>query len=204
MSLRLIKSKSLFLHIPKTGGTWVEETLKASGVKAEYAKAVDGVTWRHSLVSQYTENYDFIFAFVRHPLSWYESWWKMQTSLNWTEWEPEVWHPQRVLGKCASNNFSEFIELCIEREPAYLSRMYEWYLGPPGYEFVNFVARYEHLADDLVRILRFLSEEFEEERLRSFPQANVSLSPYGEPVWDEELKTRLLGLEAPAIRRFYA
>ena len=130
MSLHLIKSDSLFLHIPKTGGTWVEEALKASGVEAEYAKAISNVTWRHSLVSQYTQAYDFVFTFVRHPISWYESWWKFQTSLSWIEHEPGVWHPQRVLGKCASNNFAEFTLSCIEQEPAYVSRMYEWYIGP--------------------------------------------------------------------------
>src|SRR5437016_14645510 len=119
MSLNLIKSKCLFLHIPKTGGTWVEEALKASGVETEYANVTGGVTWRHSLVNQYTENYEFIFTFVRHPLTWYESWWKMQTSLSWPEWEPEIWHPQRILGRCASNDFSDFIRSCIRYEPSY-------------------------------------------------------------------------------------
>ena len=57
MSLRLIKSNALFLHIPKTGGTWVEEALKAAGVEVEVAKAIDGVAWKHSLLNQYTDKY---------------------------------------------------------------------------------------------------------------------------------------------------
>ncbi len=203
MSLHLIKSDSLFLHIPKTGGTWVEEALKASGVEAEYAKAISNVTWRHSLVSQYTQAYDFVFTFVRHPISWYESWWKFQTSLSWIEHEPGVWHPQRVLGKCASNNFAEFTLSCIEQEPAYVSRMYEWYIGPPGCEFVNFIGHYERLTDDLARVLRLLSQEFDEEVLSTCSPVNVSSKQHGEPVWDKELKARMLALEAPAIERFY-
>lgn len=203
MSIHLFKPQALFLHIPKTGGNWIEEALRAACINAEYAKAMSGVTWRHSLVRHYTDSFDFIFTFVRHPLSWYESWWKFQTWGNWVEFEPGVWHPQRILERCASNDFSEFIRLCIQHEPAYVSRMYEWYIGPQGSEFVNFVGRYEHLADDLVQVLRRLSLVFDEAALRNTPPANVSQPPYGQPIWDEALKSRMIELEAPGIRRFY-
>jgi Sulfotransferase family len=204
MSLHLTQSNSLFLHIPKTGGTWIEEALKAAGVAATYSQSFNqDVTWRHHLLGQQTGKYDFIFAFVRHPISWYESWWKFQTALRWVEFEPGVWHPQRTLEQCASDNFTEFIQLCLEREPAYVSRMYEWYIGPPGYEFTNFVGRCEHLADDLVRVLRQVGEKFDEDILRSVVPANVSPVLYGKPVWHEALKGRMTLLEKPAIRRFY-
>ena len=70
------------------------------------------------------------------PLSWYESWWKYQSGI-WTVWEPGVWHPQRSLEKCRSDDFSDFIRLCIRNEPGYVSRMYEWYVGPVGFELRN-------------------------------------------------------------------
>ena len=204
MSLHLIKSKSLFLHIPKTGGTWIEEALKAAAVEVENPGAIAEVTWRHSLLSHYRQSYGFSFTFVRHPLDWYESWWKFQSSGSWPEHEPGVWHPQRVLGRCASNTFSEFINRCIEHEPAYVTRMYEWYIGPPGFELVDFVGRYEHLADDLVRVLRLAAEEFDEEALRRQPPANVSITRYGAPAWEDEQKARILALEAPTINRFWS
>ncbi len=202
MSTHLIQANALFLHIPKTGGTWVEEALKACGIATEYAPALDTVSWRHPLRGHLTQSFRFAFTFVRHPLSWYESWWKFQARV-WTRYEPEVWHPQRVLERCAADDFSTFVRLCLEHEPAYVSRLYEWYIGPPGLEFVDLICRYENLADDLVRVLRLLGYDFDEAALRGQAPANVSRKYAGEPVWDPELRRCVLEVEAPAIRRFY-
>jgi len=99
MSARLLPSNALFLHIPKTGGSWVEQALREIGVQIEQPATIHGVTYRHSLLSMFQEQYPYVFTFVRHPLSWYESWWKYQSGA-WTVWEPGVWHPQRSLEKC--------------------------------------------------------------------------------------------------------
>jgi hypothetical protein len=202
MSVHLIEADALFHHIPKVGGVWIEEALPASGVRTEYAKAISTVTWRHPLLVHLTRSFRFVFTFVRHPLGWYESWWKSQASL-WIKYEPGVWHPQRELECCESDDFSEFVRRCIEREPAYVTRMYEWYIGPPGFETVDFIGRYENLIDDLVQVLKMLSCEFDESVLRQHPPANISLGAAGEPIWDPELRERILALEAPTLRRFY-
>jgi Sulfotransferase family len=202
MSSRLVSSNALFLHIPKTGGTWVEQALMEIGVHTEQPLTIPGVTYRHSLLPMFQEQHPYVFTFVRHPLSWYESWWKFQAG-TWTIFEPGVWHPQRTLESCRADDFSEFIRLCIEHEPSYVSRMYEWYIGPVGFEFVNYVGRYENLINDLVQVLTVLDQTFDVEILRKLDPINVSRKTCGEPVWDPALKRQMLALEAPAIRRFY-
>ena len=108
-----------------------------------------------------------------------------------------------ALESCRADNFADFIRLCLDREPGYVSRMYEWYIGPPGQQFVNFVGRYESLVNDLVRVLTILEQPFDEAALRSQDRVNASRQLHGEPVWAPDLKRQVLALEAPAIRRYY-
>ncbi|MGA7497001.1 MAG: hypothetical protein WBX00_09755 [Isosphaeraceae bacterium] len=88
-------------------------------------------------------------------------------------------------------------------EPGNVSRMYERYVGPVGFEFAQFVGRYEDRVDDLIHVLTVLDQTFEVDILNKLDPVNVSSKTCGEPVWDPELKRQMLALEAPAIRRFY-
>ena len=173
MSVWLPSSDALFLHIPKTGGCWVEEVLPYIGVPTEQPATLPGVSYRHCLVSMFQRQHPFVFTFVRHPLRWYESWWKFQAG-KWPVHEPGVWHPQRSLEICRSDDFNQFIRLCIDHEPGYVSRMYEWYIGPVGFQYVKFIGRQENLADDLIEVLQLLGHEFDEQKLRQFAPFNVS------------------------------
>jgi len=51
MSAQLLSSNALFLHIPKTGGTWVEQALIQAGVLSEAPPTIPGVTYRHCLLT---------------------------------------------------------------------------------------------------------------------------------------------------------
>jgi hypothetical protein len=192
----------VFVAIPKTGGTWVEDAIAASGVKVERLAMPPGITMAHPLVQDIAGEYQLRFTFVRHPLTWYESYWKFQAGI-WEKWEPGAWHPDRDLEPCASDNFPTFVRNCIERTPAYVTRMYDWYIGPPERQFVDYVGRQEVLTDSLVGLLRGLGCDFDEAALRAYPRANVSEKRFGEPVWSRELRDRVIALESRAIRRFY-
>ena len=124
MAIVLTEANALFVHIPKTGGTWVEHVLHRCGIETAPAPRAAEASVRHATPSQLLGNYRFRFTFVRHPFSWYESWWKYQAGV-WQVFEPDVWHPQRVLEPCASDDFLRFVRRCVEREPGYVSRMYE-------------------------------------------------------------------------------
>lgn len=203
MAIVLTQSGALFVHIPKTGGTWVANVLNRLGIANESAPHVPAASVRHAIPEQFVGRYKFRFTFVRHPLAWYESWWKFQAGV-WRQFEVGVWHPQRVLEPCADNDFSQFIRNCLVQEPGYVTRMYEWYLGPPEVERFDFVGRTESLAEDLVTVLRQLGHTNRIDEVSHFAPVHVSRSKFGEAVWDPELRRRIIDVEAPAIRRFYA
>lgn len=204
MALYLPRSQALFLHIPKTGGTWIETALERSQVLTQRPPQRRDVSIRHALPQHIHVDPRHVFAFVRHPLRWYESWWKFQAG-TWHRFEPSVWHPQRCLEPCASDRFMEFVSSCAQQEPAYVTRMYEWYLGPAHSPRRVLVGRHENLADDLVRILEEIDEDFDEKALRSVAPINVSRCRRGVPEWaDSALKERVESYEAAFVRRFYS
>jgi hypothetical protein len=59
--------------------------------------------------------------------------------------------------------------------------MYDWYIGPPERQFVDYVGRQEVLTDSLVGLLRGLGCDFDEAALRAYPRANVSEKGSGNP-----------------------
>ena len=67
---------SCWLHIPKTGGIWVEELLLSCVEGAEMARH------RHIGIGCCPEG-RFIFAFVRHPYTWYQSYWSYKQKVGW-------------------------------------------------------------------------------------------------------------------------
>ena len=112
MAIKLINNAE-FLHIPKTGGSWVTSVLESNNLvlsrsnhkHADYDSNLLGrksITGRQHLLEavkllnkkfisktiQKEKNilYPFRFCFVRHPLSWYESWWRYMEGLGWNDW----------------------------------------------------------------------------------------------------------------------
>jgi len=76
--MSLIFKNSIFNHIPKTGGSYIEVAIKNSGIK--YQKL------GHTHQSIYSPN-KLVFCFIRNPLDWYVSRWRCP------------WHRKRIGGK---------------------------------------------------------------------------------------------------------
>lgn len=194
-----------FHHIPKSGGTWVKSVLVKLGLMTKHnlAQACPGIG-RHGLIEHYRMNHDFRFSFVRHPIAWYESFFKFQYK-KWRAFEPEAkWHPQRSLEKYASDDFNEWMERVLKNEPGYVTRMFEWYLGPEGAERVDFIGQQENIRYHLQWALEYAGFQVSSEQwrvLQNEPARNVS--PDITIEWDHALQERVLASEVPAIRRFY-
>ncbi len=188
----LILKNAVFLHVPKTGGSWVKAAIRNAGIDAE-EYIVDGDLHGDLSYCPFPER--FVFAFVREPLSLYESYWRFKTAGAWDTRNPFDM-------ECGAPTFAAFVDNVLRLEPAWCSRMFEDYVGRTPADEVDFVGRFESLADDLVRALQLSGTTFDEQRVRATPPINVSTVTRERARWTPELATRVSASEQRAILRF--
>lgn len=184
-------SRSVFFHIPKTGGVWVRRAIAHAGIRTweiGNSPVLEGNT--HNRMKDVSTQGRFTFAFVRHPLDWYVSYWSYRMLAG-------IWR-RGMLDACMADDFGRFMRNVLRRFPGYLSGFYEEHLGPPP-GMLHFVGRTENLAADLVRALRLAGENFDEEQLLATPRQNISTI---RPVYTPELREHVLRAEEKAMVRF--
>ncbi|GAB4384445.1 MAG: hypothetical protein Kow0022_07050 [Phycisphaerales bacterium] len=240
----LLRCGAVFVHVPKTGGTWVTEVLRAQGcVRCRIAhKHADlehlREAWRHyptqlakrtlqigpgvgARVRRGTK-----FCFVRHPVRWYESYFRFMKSLGWRRFgglSISSWHPNAELFDLGDDNFDTFMRRVLDRVPGYLTQMYDQFVGPGRLEAeadgllvsqdddparsCRLVGRQERLVDDLLAILDRLGVPVDAGQVRSAAPRNVSRrgregsSRRGE-AWDSGTLKAVLEAERGALQRF--
>jgi len=204
MSIYLPDHDTYFMHIPKTGGTWRDDVLKHLQLKC-VPYTVEKASVQHALLEQLRSRPKHVFTFVRHPITWYESWWSFQCDHKWLKWEkaPGYWHPLRSLDICEDYAFNAFVAKCIKYEPAFVTRMYEWYIGPPGVCRVDRVGLFENLRSHFADMLSQVGITFDPAVMMEYKPVRTATLRKGRPTWDAALYAKILELEAPAIRRFY-
>jgi hypothetical protein len=190
----LLLPRAVFLHVPKTGGSWVGAALRAAGVRFdEYLIEGDP----HGDPSYCPRPDAFKFAFVRHPLDVYRSYWRFKMD-RFDGRRP--WDAQNPFDRdCASPDFDEFVRKVVEQYPGWCSRMFEDYVGPATRE-IEFVGRFERLRQDLVRALTLAGERFDERAIMTTPPENASVWP--SPAWTPALERAALESERDALVRF--
>ena len=216
-----LQSGAIFLHIPKTGGSWVEKTLTQLGLSkrtlghkhADFERVIyphdlrEALRWTGAASlrklagkSTFPERPP-MFCFVRNPLTWYESWWKFNQRLGWPTWgelhDTNHWHPCAALNDLGSPDFNRFIENVISQAPGFVAGLYLRYLG----EGSPLVGHQESLQQDLHAILESLGYSIERSML-ALDRVNESRIQEASPIsWDETLRAEVLRLEYPVMKR---
>lgn len=241
----IVGKSGIFLHIPKTGGSWISEVLDDQGlirrrighIHADYAAIRRHVNPGSSVLRDLTsqiksrvsvahkqrlrrllrsvkpratgqqradhpgESDHFWFCFVRHPVRWYESFWRYMCKREWPSLGNRVdiagTHPLAMLNGLGDDSFSAFIERVISQRPGFVSELYGWY-DRPG---MSFVGRQENLVDDAVRAMHKMGLTFDEARVRDFSPRNVTKGRVRGSMWDPDLLAEVQRLEAPALTR---
>ncbi|MEK7563136.1 MAG: sulfotransferase family 2 domain-containing protein [Patescibacteria group bacterium] len=171
--MALLLPHSIFFHIPKTGGSWVRSAVSNAGIpvneiiKVPAKKHLSAGTLMHTCPTDVHLTDRFRFAFVRHPLTRYQSYWCFRMLHGWDS-ELQI---DRI---CQNDNFEKFVWAVLTEAPeGWVTRNYCKFLGN-DFRFLDFVGRMENLADDLVTALTLAGESFDEQALRATPPLNVS------------------------------
>jgi hypothetical protein len=149
----------LFVHIPKTAGTWVAEAMAAAGLECDPVGA-DVHPKRRELPQR-----PFTFAFVREPISWYRSLWRFHRRLPQSGW--------KHLDELFDLDLPEFLEQVATRHPGWLTTYYELFVGPPE-DQIDYVGCQENVRSELVAALTAAGVRFDPDVIFNLPARNYS------------------------------
>ncbi len=94
--------RSRFLHVPKTGGNWASAVFRTLCPDARQMAKI------HTPLKAAPGKDVFTFAFVRHPLTWYQSYFSYKLRKGWdpkNDWDHIV----------RSDTFDEFARKALHR-----------------------------------------------------------------------------------------
>lgn len=155
--VRKIKGQpsAVFLHIPRTGGSFIEKALQECTVRTSRwtkNKAVGNVPRKHVtkdlLNPEAIKKIDHYFAFVRDPITYYPSvwmWLKRSVSEKIFNWD---WHPLGDPASVWDDDFNEWARRMAEEKPAWAFRLFEKYCGTEENPICSFVGRTERIEKD--------------------------------------------------------
>ena len=228
MTLRLVGGAE-FLHIPKTGGTWVTSTLyanklvansighkhadfdchilKASCSGRDHLKEVvavgkDRVRRAVKRSAAIEKQGPVRFCFVRNPLSWYESWWKYMQGRGWNDWgKPNSAVDWHPNSILNGLGSDDFNEFVWNVVKTRPGYVTELFFSyvKPG---LHFIGKTERLRDDLAYVLDQLGQPYNRELLLASRKKNVSTTAPSKVQWDSKLRDLVTRLEINALIHF--
>lgn len=206
-------NKTIFYHIPKTGGIWVRKALKLSVGKCVkmhgHPNQKFNLTGGHAapLIIK-NVNVDnprvFSFAFVRNPLTWYQSFWahrmlkKVKLQKNNSHAFP--------LDKLLDRDFERFIFRVLKKYPkGFVTELFQCYVGKDG-KALNSVGKQENLTKDLIKVLRLAGEKFDQQIMKNLERKNTAASRKefdGQLKISENYHRQLMNQERWVLDTFY-
>jgi len=135
----------LYLHVPKTGGKWTKNVLRRNYPGARLLnESTHGNVWAkrgHCDLQDVGHMEPFRFAFVRHPVDFWRSFWRFRMK--------HTWQPgHEIDSRCMDNDFDAYVEKVLANLPGYASQMFARFVGPVEDE-IEYIGRQETLVEDL-------------------------------------------------------
>src|SRR5437764_7554829 len=149
--MAVLLPNSIYVHLMKTGGWSVRRILSDLKLNVrEIGRCHDPA----HLLPLPARKRPFIFVFIRHPLSWYRSYWAYRMQVDWKVQPNQTITGWQTFGsildhECRANDFTIWMQNVLDYVPeGFLSRIYHIYTDE-----VDFVGRVESFNKDLSRAL---------------------------------------------------
>lgn len=202
MAILLKDNKALFLHIPKTGGTWITNILDRCKLRGELLKGHRHSDFYRTFKQHNLPKDIFTFCFVRHPIEWYKSWFRYMSQFddNYTFGDEndiiKKWHPNSMLNGLDRSTFESFIIGILKKRPGYVTEFFSWYTPLQ----INFIGKQENLREGLIKVLKILKYDFDEEFIRN--RSKINTSPEMELQLDNKIYNLLYKSEHAGLMRY--
>lgn len=214
MTRYLKEADTLFVHIPRTGGMWINKALKVSGIPVSRWNQTftRSIPKKHALIGHIPPDnrasVKVAFAFVRHPLDYYKSVWtylknkgkhqrhKIENNFSWHPFHKpiELWQDD-----------IDFVSWCLrmcDHEPGWMARLVDLYVGPAGGEFCQYIGRTEKLEEDFCSIMSLLGYQIDQTKLP--PKSNANKYDPNYSYWRTQDHSKyILESECDILYRFY-
>ncbi|MDA9748682.1 hypothetical protein N9U75_00860 [Pelagibacteraceae bacterium] len=217
MSL-LLKNGYVFFHIPKTGGKFIDQVLVKNNL---YLCRIGS---RHSnydhinpIISQSNLTINFknkkksiniklnhplkFFCVIRDPLSWYESWFKYNSKINFEGGKDKGdylnWHITSPLTECNNENFNNFMYCVNKSKPGFVTYLFNSYIINTKIQLI----RFENFAENLKNF--FLENNFNIDYNDLEKSNPVNASEEYSLEWENSIKKQTILNEKNYIDLYY-
>lgn len=137
----------------------------------------------------------FVFAFVRHPLEWYRSYWAYKMTVGWDKMNKSD-------NACKSKYFDEFITNIIDKNPGRYTSVCREFCGHPDNP-IDFTGRVENMEEDLRHALKLAGEEIVRDVIGDTPPVNKSKKNFkDDAVYASWQRDAIYDLDREAFERF--
>jgi len=172
--MALLTDKFLFLHIPKTGGSYIRKVIDLIHIK--WVEKSHHHSCFPGLLDHLSSN-DLlgktVICFIRHPLTWYQSRWAFRLS------HQSGWQGNGLDLACGSNDFNMFVNNCIDytgSDKGWASYKMTKFIDNIPSGLKTFIGKQENLRNDLISALIECGAVIAETELPLSPKFNMSLN----------------------------
>ena len=176
------------MGVPKCGSQWTAAAVRNSCAVVE--------EWPHHLQLPTARTFERrIISCIRHPLTWYPSYWNYRMRHGWQ------FETHEIDRECNSNSFSEFMGYVLTRmQPGWMQRYLDHWVEQA--EDIS-VMRFESLTKDLCLALDCCGQEYDPVLLRATRRRNEGDYIAYPVAWRRDQQQALCRFEAELIEQFY-